>query len=30
MARLGVWRALLALTQAAGDLSPFLAQIRQP
>jgi outer membrane protein TolC len=30
MARLGVWRAFLALTQADGDLAPFLERIRQP
>ena len=30
LARLGVWRALLALSQAAGDLNLFLDRIRQP
>jgi outer membrane protein len=30
IARLGVWRAFLAVTQAAGDLTPFLERIRQP
>jgi outer membrane protein len=30
VARLGVWRALLAAAQAHGDLTPFLDQIRQP
>lgn len=30
VARLGVWRALLAAAQARGDLTPFLEQIRQP
>jgi outer membrane protein TolC len=30
VARLGVWRALLAQAQAAGDLTPFLNQLRTP
>jgi hypothetical protein len=30
VARLGVWRAFLAITQAAGDLAPFLEQLRRP
>ena len=30
LARLGVWRAFLAVAQAAGDLTPFLERIRQP
>ncbi len=30
LARLGVWRALLAATQAAGDLTPFLERLRHP
>jgi outer membrane protein len=30
LARLGVWRAFLATAQANGDLTPFLAQLRQP
>ena len=30
VARLGVWRAFLAVTQAAGDLMPFLEQLRRP
>ena len=30
VARLGVWRALLAAAQAAGDLTPFLDQLRAP
>ncbi len=30
LARLGMWRALLAVTQAAGDLTPFLERIRRP
>ena len=30
LARLGVWRALLALSQAAGDLDLFLERVRQP
>jgi outer membrane protein len=30
LARLGVWRALLASTQAAGDLTPFLERLRHP
>jgi outer membrane protein TolC len=30
LARLGVWRALLALAQARGDLTPFLERLRQP
>ncbi len=30
VARLGVWRALLALAQARGDLTPFLERLRQP
>lgn len=30
LARLGVWRALLASAQARGDLAPFIQQIRQP
>ncbi len=30
VARLGVWRALLATAQARGDLTPFLDQVRQP
>jgi outer membrane protein TolC len=30
LARLGVWRALLATAQAHGDLAPFLAKVRQP
>src|SRR5205823_13955046 len=29
VARLGVWRALLAAAQAHGDLAPFLEKIRQ-
>jgi len=30
LARLGVWRALLATAQSAGDLTPFLERIRRP
>lgn len=30
VARLGVWRALLAAAQVRGDLTPFLDQLRQP
>ena len=30
VARLGVWRAFLAVTQAAGDLTPFLGRARHP
>jgi outer membrane protein TolC len=30
VARLGVWRALLAVTQAAGDLAPFLERVKHP
>jgi outer membrane protein TolC len=30
VARLGVWRALLAQAQAAGDLTPFLDRLRVP
>ena len=30
LARLGLWRALLASTQAAGDLTPFLERVRRP
>ena len=30
IARLGVWRAFLAMTQASGDLAPFLEQLRRP
>jgi outer membrane protein len=30
VARLGVWRALLAAAQTRGDLAPFLAKTRQP
>jgi len=30
VARLGVWRALLATAQAHGDLAPFLEKLRQP
>jgi len=30
VARLGVWRALLAQAQAAGDLTPFLSLVRTP
>lgn len=30
VARLGVWRALLAAAQARGDLTPFVQQVRQP
>jgi outer membrane protein len=30
VARLGVWRALLAAAQSRGDLTPFLQQIKQP
>ena len=30
LARLGLWRALLATAQADGDLTPFVAQVRQP
>ena len=30
VARLGVWRALLAVSQASGDLEPFLERLRQP
>ncbi|PYQ88649.1 MAG: TolC family protein [Acidobacteria bacterium] len=30
VARLGVWRALLAAAQVRGDLTPFLDQVRQP
>jgi outer membrane protein len=30
LARLGVWRAVLAVAQAQGDLTPFLERIRQP
>jgi outer membrane protein TolC len=30
LARLGVWRALLAVTQATGDLTPFLERVRRP
>ena len=29
LARLGVWRALLATAQSAGDLTPFLERIRR-
>ena len=29
LARLGVWRALLAMAQSAGDLTPFLERIRR-
>jgi outer membrane protein TolC len=30
VARLGVWRALLASVQVRGDLTPFLEKVRQP
>lgn len=30
IARLGLWRALLAVTQAQGDLTPFLERLREP
>jgi outer membrane protein TolC len=30
LARLGVWRALLAAAQAHGDLTPFLEKVRRP
>ena len=30
VARLGVWRALLATSQATGDLTPFLERLRRP
>ena len=30
VARLGVWRALLAAAQARGDLTPFLDQTKRP
>src|SRR5205085_12218123 len=30
VARLGVWRALLAAAQAHGDLTPFLEKMRRP
>jgi outer membrane protein TolC len=30
IARLGVWRALLAVAQASGDLSPFIEKVRRP
>jgi outer membrane protein len=30
LAHLGVWRALLAVTQAAGDLTPFVERVRRP
>jgi hypothetical protein len=30
VARLGVWRAFLVVTQAAGDLTPFLERLRRP
>jgi outer membrane protein len=30
VARLGVWRAILAAAQAHGDLTPFLEKTRQP
>ena len=30
VARLGVWRAFLAVAQAAGDLTPFLERLRRP
>src|SRR5262249_19929808 len=30
VARLGVWRALLATAQAHGDLTPFLEKLRRP
>ncbi len=30
LARLGMWRALLAVSQAAGDLTPFLERLRRP
>jgi outer membrane protein TolC len=30
VARLGVWRALLAVAAAGGDIAPFLAQVKQP
>jgi len=30
IARLGLWRALLAVTQAQGDLTPFLERLHQP
>lgn len=30
VARLGVWRALLASSQATGDLTPFLERLRRP
>jgi outer membrane protein TolC len=30
VARLGVWRALLAASQARGDLTPFLDKVRHP
>src|SRR5262249_40148307 len=30
VARLGMWRALLAVAQARGDLAPFIEKIRRP
>jgi outer membrane protein len=30
IARLGMWRAFLAMTQAVGDLTPFLDDLRRP
>jgi outer membrane protein len=30
IARLAVWRAFLAMTQAAGDLTPFVEELRRP
>jgi outer membrane protein len=30
VARLGVWRALLAASQATGDLTPFLERLQRP
>jgi hypothetical protein len=30
LARVDVWRALLAEAVAQGDLAPFLARVRQP
>ena len=30
VARLGVWRALLAAVQVRGNLTPFLDRLRQP
>src|SRR5262249_53142243 len=30
VARLGVWRALLAVAQSGGDLTPFVDQLRRP